>query len=93
MLRARSIFTSQDFSWLQKGQVNWVSRVPVIFFLGGGFLLDFLRPMAAGGETCGAEEDKGQKLEEVVTLYSVLWMQAGGHQQWPRREEDVHHDT
>lgn len=43
------IFTSQDFSWLQKGQVNWVSRVPVIFFLGGGFRLDFLRPMSADG--------------------------------------------
>lgn len=45
------IFTSQDFSWLQKGQVNWVSRVPVIFFLGGGFRFDFLRPMAAGGQS------------------------------------------
>lgn len=43
------IFTSHDFSWLQKGQVNCVSRVPVIFFLGGGFRLDFLRPMAARG--------------------------------------------
>ena len=42
------IFTSQDFSWLQKGQVNWVSRVPVIFFLGGGFRFDFLRPMSVG---------------------------------------------
>lgn len=47
------IFTSQDFSWLQKGQVNWVSKVPVIFFLGGGFRLDFLRPMSVGGQTCG----------------------------------------
>lgn len=42
------IFTSQDFSWLQKGQVNWVSRVPVIFFFGGGFRFDFLRPMSVG---------------------------------------------
>lgn len=49
MFRARSIFTSQDFSWLQKGQVNWVSRVPVIFFFGGGFRLDFLRPITAEG--------------------------------------------
>lgn len=47
------IFTSQDFSWLQKGQVNWVSRVPVIFFLGGGFRFDFLRPMSVGGQTWG----------------------------------------
>lgn len=47
------IFTSQDFSWLQKGQVNWVSRVPVIFFLGGGFRFDFLRPMAEGRQTWG----------------------------------------
>lgn len=45
------IFTSQDFSWLQKGQVNWVSKVPVIFFLGGGFRLDFLHPMSVGGQT------------------------------------------
>jgi len=51
VLRARSIFTSQDFSWLQNGQVNWVSRVPVIFFLGGGFRFDFLRPMSVGGQT------------------------------------------
>lgn len=49
VFRARSIFTSQDFSWLQKGQVNWVSRVPVIFFFGGGFRLDFLRPITAEG--------------------------------------------
>lgn len=42
------ILTSQDFSWLQKGQVNCVSSVPVTFFLGGGFRLDLRRPMAAG---------------------------------------------
>ena len=41
------ILTSQDFSWLQKGQVNSVSRLPVIFFLGGGFLLLFLRPIVS----------------------------------------------
>lgn len=46
---ATYILTSQDFSWLQNGQVNWVSRLPVIFFLGGGFLFDFLRPI------CNAE--------------------------------------
>lgn len=40
--------------------MNWVSRVPVIFFLGGGFRFDFLRPMAIGGQTCG---EKGQKSE------------------------------
>lgn len=39
------ILTSQDFSWLQKGHVNWVSRSPVIFFLGGAFLLDLRRPI------------------------------------------------
>lgn len=33
--------------------MNWVSKVPVIFFLGGGFRLDFLRPMSVGGQTCG----------------------------------------
>lgn len=43
------IFTSQDFSWLQNGQVNWVSSVPVTFFLGGGFRLDLRRPMAGKG--------------------------------------------
>ena len=40
------ILTSQDFSWLQNGQVNWTSRLPVIFFFGGGFLFDFLRPIS-----------------------------------------------
>lgn len=39
------ILTSQDFSWLQNGHVNCVSRFPVIFFLGGGFRFDFLRPI------------------------------------------------
>merc|ERR1719500_690397 len=27
-----SIFTSQDFSWLQNGQVNWVSNASMFFF-------------------------------------------------------------
>lgn len=45
------ILTSQDFSWLQNGQVNCVSSVPVTFFLGGGFRLDLRRPMAAGTAT------------------------------------------
>lgn len=40
-----SILTSHDFSWLQNGQVNWESRSPVIFFLGGGFLFDLRRPI------------------------------------------------
>ena len=39
------ILTWQDFSWLQNGQVNWVSSAPVIFFFGGGFLFDFLLPI------------------------------------------------
>lgn len=42
---SRYILTSHDFSWLQKGQVNWDSRSPVIFFLGGGFLFDLRRPI------------------------------------------------
>ena len=53
--RLTYILTSQDFSWLQNGQVNWVSRLPVSFFLGGGFLLDFLRPIV---ESCGSTEGK-----------------------------------
>ena len=40
------ILTSHDFSWLQNGHVNSVSRAPVIFFFGGAFLFDFLRPIA-----------------------------------------------
>lgn len=55
------IFTSQDFSWLQKGQVNWVSRVPVIFFLGGGFRFDFLRPMSEGRQTWGGGGGSGSQ--------------------------------
>lgn len=47
------ILTSQDFSWLQKGQVNCVSNVPVIFFLGGGLRFDFRRPIPAWGQRQG----------------------------------------
>ena len=39
--------TSQDFSWLQKGQVNCVSIGSIFFFLASGFLLDFRRPILA----------------------------------------------
>lgn len=54
------ILTSQDFSWLQNGQVNWVSKLPVIFFLGGGFLFVFLRPM------CGVDYEEKQAAEQCV---------------------------
>ena len=37
--------TSQDFSWLQNGQLNIVSNASMIFLLGGGFLFDFLLPI------------------------------------------------
>ena len=37
--------TSQAFSWLQKGQVNWVSSASMFFFLASGFLEDFRRPI------------------------------------------------
>lgn len=37
--------TSHDFSWLQNGQLNIVSRGSIFFFLGPGFLLDFRRPI------------------------------------------------
>lgn len=66
------IFTSQDFSWLQKGQVNWVSRVPVIFFLGGGFRLDLRRPMPCldrpglwGWQREGGSEGRSGQLQEA----------------------------
>lgn len=45
------ILTSHDFSWLQKGQENWVSRSPVIFFFVGAFLLDLRRPIVHSGES------------------------------------------
>lgn len=38
-------FTSQDFSWLQNGQLNIVSKGSMFFLLGGGFLFDFLLPI------------------------------------------------
>lgn len=41
------ILTSQDFSWLQNGQVNCVSRFPVIFFLGAVFSWTFCGPFTA----------------------------------------------
>lgn len=72
------IFTSQDFSWLQKGQVNWVSKVPVIFFLGGGFRLDFLRPMSVGGQTwSGSGGDRSQQLRGPTEPSSSMLLAAG----------------
>lgn len=40
------ILTSHDFSWLQKGQLNMVSKAWMIFLFGGGLLAFFLLPMA-----------------------------------------------
>ena len=47
------IFTSQDFSWLQKGQLNCLSRGSALL-LGAGFLLDLLLPIL---NTCVASQD------------------------------------
>ena len=41
-----SIFTSHDRSWLQNGQLNWVSNAVKVFLLGGGPRFDFLRPIS-----------------------------------------------
>lgn len=38
------IFTSQDLSWLQNGQLNCVSNGS-LFFFGSAFLLDLLLPI------------------------------------------------
>ena len=46
------IFTSQDFSWLQKGQLNCLSRGSALL-LGAGFLLDLLLPIL---NTCEASQ-------------------------------------
>jgi hypothetical protein len=46
-----SILTSHDFSWLQKGQLNMMSRGSMFFFLGPGVRLDFLRPMMTDRKT------------------------------------------
>lgn len=40
-----SIFTSQDLSWLQNGQLNCVSNASKFFLLGGGPRFDFRRPI------------------------------------------------
>lgn len=61
--RGTYILTSQDFSWLQNGQVNWVSRLPVIFFLGGGFLFDFLRPISS------LVYPAGKKMNCIITFF------------------------
>lgn len=79
MFRARSIFTSQDFSWLQKGQVNWVSRVPVIFFFGGGFRLDFLRPITAEGIKPVVQRTGVRGWQQLATLY-LYPLEAGQRQ-------------
>ena len=55
VLRCRSSLTSHDCSWLQKGQLNWVSSAPVSFFFGGGFLFAFRLPILTirgVGESC-----------------------------------------
>lgn len=39
------ILTSQDFSWLQNGQLNCVSKGSMALRLVGGFLLLFLFPI------------------------------------------------
>lgn len=37
------IFTSHDFSWLQNGQLNWVSSGWIAFRFGGGLFFAFRR--------------------------------------------------
>ena len=44
-----TVQTSQDFSWLQNGQVNWVSSASMFFFRASGFRFDFLRPILSFG--------------------------------------------
>lgn len=39
------ILTSQDFSWLQNGQLNCVSNGSIALRFGGGFLLLLRRPI------------------------------------------------
>lgn len=41
------IFTSQDFSWLQNGQLNCVSSGWIAFRFGGGLFFAFRRPIFA----------------------------------------------
>lgn len=41
------ILTSQDFSWLQKGQLNCWSRGSMALRFGGGFRFDLRRPMSS----------------------------------------------
>lgn len=38
--------TSQDFSWLQKGQLNITSRGSIVFLLGGGLDAFLRRPIS-----------------------------------------------
>lgn len=39
------IFTSHDFSWLQNGQLNWMSSGSMFLRFGGGFLFALRRPI------------------------------------------------
>ena len=42
---ATNILTSQDFSWLQNGQLNWVSKGSIALRRAGGFRLLFFFPI------------------------------------------------
>lgn len=57
--------------------MNWVSRVPVIFFFGGGFRFDFLRPMPVGGRTYGVG---GQKSATHGTHESLQMLLEAGQE-------------
>ena len=61
------IFTSQDFSWLQKGQLNCLSRGSALL-LGAGFLLDLLLPIL---NTCVASQD-APKFSSCVVKTTLL---------------------
>ena len=65
-----SIFTSQLFSWLQKGHVNRMSSASMFLFFGGGFLFDFLRPIFW-------QVYNALKIEVIIeNKFALLWGEA-----------------
>lgn len=69
--RLLSILTSQDFSWLQNGQLNCVSRGSMAFLFAGGFLLLFLRPIALGDCWLGDWANRQQLTKNNISLREI----------------------
>jgi len=94
MLRPLSIFTSQDFSWLQNGQLNWRSKGSIAFLFGGGFHLFFCVPWFVLNilTTCGNTIHRTSGFEPTIPASerpTYLRLRPRGH--WDRLHNFIPH--